>query len=347
MEKTRKKNWRERLYEIIAKDRGQDRLSRLYDWYILILVFLSGVPLVVKIWTREIVTLDRIVTSLFIVDYLLRWITADFEPRLRGRSFAQAMMCYPVTPLAIVDLLSILPVLTTFSLVQNLDISLTNFLQVMRIMRVFRCVRFLKTMRYSKSCVYLYRAMTRERKLLGMVLMVAAMYIFVSAAVMFSVEPDTFGSFFDAVYWAAATLTTVGYGDIHPMTTIGRGVSMLSALFGIAVVAMPAGIITASFMEEVNRVRYRDERKLEEEVAMLLDEIRELRREQRDRGLEEKIERIADEVRRVHENRENDTVLLQDISEDLKNSLARGTISGKKSQHQKPEEQKNGSSQLS
>lgn len=317
---------RERLYEIIAKDRGQDKFSRWYDRYILVLVCLSAVPLVFKIWTQSIVLLDRIVTSLFILDYLLRWITADFDPRLRDLPQNEAFLRYPLTPMAIVDFLSIVPVITTFPFLSGMNISLASFLQLLRLMRVFRCMRFLKTVRYSKSCVYLYRALMRERKMLGMVLIVAALYIFVSAAVMFSVEPNTFDSFFDALYWATATLTTVGYGDIHPMTAIGRGVSMISAIFGIAIVALPSGIITASFIEEVNRTRYRNERKLEVEVAELLDEIRQLRQEQRERGLEEKIELIAAQVRQVQEHRETDAVLLQDLSEDLKNALYHGTI---------------------
>ena len=317
---------RERLYEIIAKDQGQDKFSRWYDRYILVLVCLSVVPLVFKIWTQGIVLLDRIVTGLFILDYLLRWITADFDPRFRGLPNKEAFLRYPLTPMAIIDLLSILPVITTFRLLRGMKISLTTFLQLLRLMRVFRCMRLLKTIRYSKSCIYMYRALMRERKILAMVLIVAALYIFVSAAVMFSVEPNTFSSFFDALYWATATLTTVGYGDIHPMTAIGRGVSMISAIFGIAIVALPSGIITASFIEEVNRTRYRNERKLEAEVAELLDEIRQLRQEQRERGLEEKIEQIAAQVQQVQDDRETDAVLLQDLSEDLKNALYHGKI---------------------
>lgn len=327
MGKTKQKQIRERIYEVIAKDQKQDWLSKLYDRYTLVLVFLSAVPLVFKLWTRGILLLDRILTVLFILDYILRWFTADFEPRLRGRPKWQAFLLYPFTPMAIVDLLSILPVVMTLSILP--DMSITSFIQVLRIMRVFRCARFLKTMRYAKSCVYLYRAFRRERKLLIMVLLLAVLYVFISAAVMFSIEPSTFTTFFDALYWATATLTTVGYGDIHPMTEFGRGVSMVSSIFGIAVVAMPSGIITAGFMEEVNRVRYRNQRKLEEEVEELLDEIHALRQEQQAHGLEKQVELMADQIRQMQEQRENDTVLLRDLSEDLKNVLPHGTITEK------------------
>ena len=76
-------------------------------------------------------------------------------------------------------------------------------------------------------------------------------YIFISALVIFNVEPETFGSFFDAVYWATVSLTTMGYGDIYPVSTIGRIVTMLSSFIGIAIVALPAGILTAGYMEEL------------------------------------------------------------------------------------------------
>ncbi len=83
--------------------------------------------------------------------------------------------------------------------------------------------------------------------------MIAIAYIFISALAMFAYEPDTFDSFFHALYWATTALTTVGYGDVYPVTDVGKLISMVSSLFGIAVIAMPAGIITSSFMEEISR----------------------------------------------------------------------------------------------
>lgn len=67
-----------------------------------------------------------------------------------------------------------------------------------------------------------------------------------------TIVPDSFGNFFDAIYWATVSLTTVGYGDIYPVTVIGRIVTMISSIFGIAIIALPSGIITAGFMDELN-----------------------------------------------------------------------------------------------
>ena len=77
-------------------------------------------------------------------------------------------------------------------------------------------------------------------------------YILVSALIIFNIEGNSFSTFFDAIYWATVSLTTVGYGDIYPVTTAGRIITMISSFFGIAIVALPAGIITAGYMDSLN-----------------------------------------------------------------------------------------------
>ena len=85
------------------------------------------------------------------------------------------------------------------------------------------------------------------------VCVLAVGYIFISALVIFNVEPETFNNFFDAIYWATVSLTTVGYGDIYAVSMAGKFITMISSVFGIAIVALPAGIITAGYMEELNK----------------------------------------------------------------------------------------------
>ena len=81
----------------------------------------------------------------------------------------------------------------------------------------------------------------------------AVAYILISALVIYNVEPESFETFFDAIYWATISLTTVGYGDIYPITTIGRIVTMISSAFGIAIIALPSGVITAGYLDEINK----------------------------------------------------------------------------------------------
>jgi voltage-gated potassium channel len=103
----------------------------------------------------------------------------------------------------------------------------------------------------------------KEKSVLTTVLGIAVFYVFLTALIMFNVEPRinpvtgavTFKDFFDALYWATVTLTTVGYGDLTPVTDLGRFVSMLSSLFGVAVIALPSGVITASYLEELRNAK--------------------------------------------------------------------------------------------
>ena len=81
----------------------------------------------------------------------------------------------------------------------------------------------------------------------------AVAYVLVSALVIYNVEPESFDTFFDAVYWATISLTTVGYGDIYPVTTVGRIVTMISSAFGIAIIALPSGVITAGYLDEMSK----------------------------------------------------------------------------------------------
>ena len=84
-------------------------------------------------------------------------------------------------------------------------------------------------------------------------------YVLISALIIFNVEGESFKTFFDAIYWATVSLTTVGYGDIYPVSTAGRVITMISSVFGIAIVALPAGVITAGYMDVIN-----DEKKIKD-----------------------------------------------------------------------------------
>lgn len=125
-----------------------------------------------------------------------------------------------------------------------------------------------KFLRYSDKIELLWGVLKKEKKVLLTVLGFAIFYVFVTALVMFNAEPHvnpetgttTFRTFFDALYWATVTLTTVGYGDLCPTTDLGRFVSMLSSLFGVAIIALPSGVITASYLEELRSRRKEDER---------------------------------------------------------------------------------------
>lgn len=244
---------RERIFEIIEVGKKDDIASKIYDVFMIIVVILSVVPLLVKNDGPEMIMLDRFCIVIFIIDYLLRLWTADLK--LKGKKYP--FLRYPFTFMAIIDLLSILPsVLEMHEVVKAFRlVKIAPLLRGLQVFRVFR------TLRYSKSVGIFIQVVKDTRDSLLVIVTLAITYIFISALIVFNVEPQTFDSFFDAVYWATVSLTTVGYGDIYPVTTVGRIVSMVSSLFGIAVVAMPAGVITAGYLEEIRKLDIKEEEK--------------------------------------------------------------------------------------
>ena len=238
-------NKRKRIFEIIEKSNGEDRWSSIYDWMMIIVIIISLLPLAFKQETFFFLLVDKVTVSVFIVDYFLRWITADYK---FGKGNAISFIRYPFSTMAIIDLISLLPSLT----IVNKGFKV---LRVLRMIRAMRVVRVFKAVRYSKSFEIIGNVLRRSKESLIAVGMLASGYILISALIIFNVEPDSFITFFDAIYWATVSLTTVGYGDIYPISTMGRIITMISSIFGIAIVALPAGIITAGYMEELNNMK--------------------------------------------------------------------------------------------
>jgi voltage-gated potassium channel len=240
---------RKEIYTIIEKDDGSNIWSHIYDVFMFCTIILSVVPLM--FWDDYPIFryIEIFTTIIFIIDYILRWVTADYKLGKGTHSFVS----YPYSFWAIVDLLSILP---SFHVIGS------NF-KMLRTLRMLKILRLLKALRYSDQLFLFVDVLKKERKVLTAVLLFAAAYIFVTALVMFNFEPrinpntgqETFGSFFDAIYWSTVTLTTVGYGDLCPATNLGRLISMFSSLFGVAVIALPSGIITASYLDELRSIK--------------------------------------------------------------------------------------------
>jgi voltage-gated potassium channel len=225
--------------------RNQDnQLAHTYGYIMSVIIIVSLLPLCFRESGALLDAVDIVCTIIFIADYLGRWITADLKLKHGALSF----LIYPFTPMALIDLLSILP-----------GIALINpAFKLMRLVRLVRLIRVFKLLRYSTSFVIIAKVFHDERKPLLTVLAMVCVYTLMAALLIFNVEPETFPSLFDAVYWAVISLTTVGYGDLYPTTEIGRLVAMVSSLVGTAVVALPSAIVTAGYLEELNRFHGKD-----------------------------------------------------------------------------------------
>lgn len=227
------------LYEIIEpSDNESSKLSSFYDVVMLICIVASMIPLAVKSDSMTLNIIDKITVAVFIIDYILRLITAKIKLSKGIKSY----FLYPIQPMAIIDLLSILPSLIPI----NAGFKVLRLFRIVRTLKVFRSF---KIFRYSKNFDRLVAVLRKQSKSLMAVLSMAVFYVLFTALVMFNIEPDTFNTFFDAIYWAAISLTSVGYGDITPVSEVGRLFTMLSAFVGVAIIALPSGIITAGYLD--------------------------------------------------------------------------------------------------
>lgn len=211
---------RKRLFEIIELSNENDAASKAYDLIMMCTIVASLIPLAFKETNFIFTAVDYTAAAIFIIDYLLRFITADYKLGEGGkitkndscRISANPFICYPFTPMAIVDLLAILPVF---------NVAASGF-KLFKLFRLLRTFRIFKIARYSKSIIIISNVVRKQKEPLMAVGVLAVAYILICALIIFNVEPDTFENFFEAIYWATISLTTMGYGDIYPTTTIGR-----------------------------------------------------------------------------------------------------------------------------
>ena len=242
---------REHIWDLLAA-RNDNLYSRIYDWVMLFAIVMGILPLMFREYHMIFWYFDLISGVCFLLDYLLRWMTADLSSK-HHRHRIVAFLTYPFRPMAIIDLLSILP---TFNLI-------SNTFKIARVSRLLRLLRVIKVVRYYEPLLIILSVIQRQGRILWTVFSLAIFYIFITALIMFNAEeeinPETgrylFDSFFDAFYWAACTLTTVGYGDLYPVSHVGRVISIISSMVGIAIIALPSGIVTAGYIDELRNRR--------------------------------------------------------------------------------------------
>jgi len=177
----------------------------------------------------------------FSVEYILRiWSCTSDEQYSRP---VVGRIKYAVQPLVLVDLLAILPFYLPF--VTRLD------LRFLRILRIFRVLRVLKLERYFVALSKVARVIKRKASEIISTFIVMFILIVLAASLMYYIEPQTYDSIPHAMWWGIVTLTTVGYGDVYPQTALGQLIGSILALLGIGLFGLPAGILAAGFIEEI------------------------------------------------------------------------------------------------
>ena len=241
------------LHDVLEAGHSGNRISLCVDSFLFALIVLNVIAFalgtVERVHARygELLELLNLISvAIFTVEYIARlWVCVEFLP-LRHLPGWKARLKFAVRPLMIVDFLAIAPFYLSVLLQMDL-----------RVLRVFRLVRFLKLARYSPALQTLGKVVVNERHALGGAAIVMCALLLFASTVMYFVErhvqPEAFGSVPAAAWWAVATLTTVGYGDVTPATDLGKLFGGLMMIFGLGMFAIPIGIMATGFAQEINR----------------------------------------------------------------------------------------------
>ena len=242
-----------RIFEIIQSANDDDTASKAFDLFIISLIILNvilviadtfSLPSSLKIISRYI---DVFSVIIFTIEYILRIWTADILYPDNGVIFSRIK--YIFSFMALIDLFAILPFY--IPLIIPID------LRVLRVLRVIRLLRIFKVNRYTNALSVVGTVLKNKANQLISSMFVVALLMLISSIVMYSVEnlaqPEVFTNAFSGLWWAIATFTTVGHGDIYPITAFGKVLSAIIALLGIGLVAVPTGIISAGFIEQMEQ----------------------------------------------------------------------------------------------
>ena len=249
------KRMKQAIFGIIQPAESGKIASKIFDLFIMALIFASIASVFVMTFdispetVRILNRFERWVLVVFSVEYLLRIWTADMlYPELPPW---RARLKYVCSGMAIIDLAAILP----FYLPMVMSVNLV----VLRAIRLVRLLRLFKLSRYTDAVSSIWAVFRNKfQEILVSVLFVVIVLIIASLLIYYAehdAQPDKFANAFSGVWWAVATLTTVGYGDIYPVTALGRFLGGIIAITGIGLVAVPTGIISAGFIELLERKR--------------------------------------------------------------------------------------------
>lgn len=194
--------------------------------------------------------IEILLATIFAVEYSTRLWIAGEDPRYRG---VMGRLRYAATPLAFIDLLALVPLLLGV---------LGGEALVLRLFRLIRILRLAKLGRFSAATAAIVEALRARRYELAMSVAIAGILLLVSSTLLYIVEggdqQQAFGSIPRAMWWSIATLTTVGYGDVVPVTGLGRALAGFTALLGVGLIAMPTGILASAFSDAIQRRRVAD-----------------------------------------------------------------------------------------
>ena len=240
---------KKRIFDIVNSQDNPSKASKAFDIFIISLIIVNVITIIADTFklpetVKSILYYIEIFSVvIFTIEYLIRIYVSDLlYPEL---SPFRARLKYIRSFMAVIDLLAILP----FYIPYIIPIDL----RVLRMLRIIRLLRIFKINRYTSAMSTIANVFKRKKHQLLSSLAVVSVLMIIAAILMYNIEneaqPDAFENAFSALWWAVATLTTVGYGDVYPITPLGKILSAIIALLGIGLVAVPTGIISSGFVE--------------------------------------------------------------------------------------------------
>jgi len=231
---------------------GYSKFKKSFEIFIIVLIVLSIFEIILESYQGisiqfrpQLKIFEITIVVIFSIEYLLRLWTADLKSPLLSK--ISARIKFMTSPMGIIDLLAILPF--------YLPLLFKFDLRFLRILRVFRIFRIFKLNRHSKALNLLVSIFHEKRSEIIITLFINAIFILMASTIMYNLEnavqPEKFPNIIETFWWAVATLTTVGYGDVFPITAWGKFISGIIAILGIGLVALPTGIISAGFVEKI------------------------------------------------------------------------------------------------
>lgn len=245
-----------RVFEIIEKANENDTASKVFDYMILLLITLNVLAVIAESF-NEIATsyyiflkvFETISVLIFSVEYLLRLWTADIKYKNRNISKYKSRIKYILSFMALIDLFAVLPF--------YLPMIIAVDLRFLRMIRISRMMRIFKYNRYSKALNLITKVIKEKAEELVATIFIMCFLILIASTLIYYIEsevqPEAFPNIVAAFWWAVATLTTVGYGDVYPVTAMGKFLAGIIAILGIGFVALPTGIISSGFMNEITK----------------------------------------------------------------------------------------------
>ena len=246
---------RQQVYALLNVTERSGKLQEYIDtfivWWVVLsvsAVILESVQSVEAVLDVEFVVLDALAVMVFSIEYLLRVYSCVEDPRYQGAITGRYR--YMKTPIAIIDYMAILPFYLEVLLHQVFDL---------RFLRIFRLMRLLKLTRYTEATGTLFKACKREWPVIAASTFIMLLMVVLTASLGFLFEheaqPDKFENIPQSIYWAVVTLASVGYGDISPVTPVGRLMTVIMALVGIGIFAVPAAILSTAFNDQLHKDR--------------------------------------------------------------------------------------------